>query len=406
MNLRPLAILLLLAAPAGTAAAGLAPPDTTRQPVSVGVAPKIDSFYSASRGIGAGAEVTIQHLGWDHSVLTLEATVMSRHGEYHAFFFSHEPRTARAYAGGGLSYTGTRGLTFYGLGPRSHADDGVRLTARTVAVEARAGWYPLAAHRLALQPTVRLLHTNVRDGEEATEGALSRLDAASLASLDRALASPATGLEVGAALVYDVIDEPRYPRRGALLQAGVRRYVGLDDDPFGYVASALIAHVAVPVRGERTVFQARAIAHVMRPAGGGQPLPFFALQTVDTDLTGGFSRFRMVGRDVVSLSAGLRFPVLDLFNWVGAEGFMAVHAANAYDDVFTQLEQRLSLAKHLDRDGDRAPLRLALTLGGHLVDLGEGRPVLSGQIGLSPEGFQLAGLAFTVDLRQRRPYVR
>jgi hypothetical protein len=401
-----LLLVLALAAPAGTLAAQPAPADTTRQPVAVGVSPKIDSFYSPARGFGAGAEVTLEHLGWNHSVLSLEATVMSRHGEYHAFFFTHEPRTARVYGAAGLSYTGTRAWTFYGLGPRSHADDGVRLTARRVAAEARGGWYPLAEHRLALQPVVRLLYTSIREFEEATEGALLRLDAPSQASLERAAAAPSTGIEFGAGVVYDAIDDPRYPRRGALLQAGMRRYAGLDDDPFAYVASSAIAHVAIPVHGQRTIVQLRAVAHVTRPAGGTTDLPFFALQTVDSDLVGGYSRFRLVGRDALALSAGLRFPVLDVFNWIGAEGFVAVHAANAYDNLFTQFEPRLSLARHLDRDGDRAPLRLALTLGGHLVDLGEGRPMISGQIGVSPEGFELAGLAFTVDLRQRRPYVR
>ena len=59
-----------------------------------------------------------------------------------------------------------------------------------------------------------------------------------------------------------------------------------------------------------------------------------------------------------------------------------------------------------DFETPRFPLRPAFAIGGHIITLDNHRPVLSGQIGFSPEGFQLASLTFQVDLRTRRPFVR
>lgn len=395
-----LAIAALLLGLAGAAAA---PADTARASVQVSVLPKPEAFYSPSRGLGAGVDVTLRR---NAQTLHASAATMTRYGEYSAFLFSADPLEAALHGGAGIRYVGTRAYSFYGLGPRSQRDDRIRFTARRIELEARAGWRPFAPTPLTVQPSVRLLHDRMRAFEEIEDGALARLDEASQASILRAIEGPSTGVVASLALVADLLDDPHHPRSGGLFQVSGSRYFGIDADPFGYVQTSAIAHGVLPIVGDRTVLEARAISVVTRPVGPERPIPFFALPTLDGELVGGFTRYRLVGRDLLALSAGVRFPVLDLFGWIGAEGFVAVHLANAYDDVFSQFEPRVSFASQLGRDGDRAPLRPALTLGGHLVDLGKGRPVVSGQVGFSPEGFELAGLDFVVDLRTRRPPVR
>jgi hypothetical protein len=403
MRIRTVSCLLLFLLGAGLVHA--APSDTTRADVSVSVWPKPEAFYSPARGFGAGVDVTIRNLGWDASTLRLSATTMTRHGEYSAFLFTDDPFEAPLFGGLGLRYVGTRAYRFFGVGPRSQREDAIGFGARRMEAEARLGWTPLPGLPLMLQPAVRLLHTHMRWFEEVEEGALDRLGPASAASVLRAIGEPSTGASVELAAIVDLFDEPRYPTRGALFQLAGRRYRGLDRDPFNFHQVSFIANAAFPVVGQRTVVETRALMTVTRPIDSERPIPFFALPTLEADVLGGYPNYRMVGRDLLALSAGLRFPVLEIFGFA-SEGFIAVHVANAYDDLFAQFEPRISFDGDLSRTGVKAPLRPALSLGGHIVDLGEGRPIISGQIGFSPEGFQLADLRFVIDLRTRRPPVR
>jgi hypothetical protein len=402
MRIRTVSFLLILLT---AGAPHAAPGDTTRAEVKVSVWPKPEAFYSPARGFGAGVDVTIRNLGWDASNLRLSATTMTRHGEYSAFLFTGDPFEAPLVGGLGLRYVGTRAYRFFGLGPRSQRGDAIGFGARRVEAEARLGWTPLARLPLAIQPAARLLHAHMRWFEEIEDGALERLQPASAADVLRAVGQPSTGISVELAAIVDLFDQPRYPSRGALFQLAGRRYVGLDADPFNHYQVSAISNAAFPVVGERTVVEARGLLAVTRAIDSARPIPFFALPTLETDVLGGYPSYRMVGRDLLALSAGLRFPVLELFGFA-SEAFVAVHAANAYDDVFAQFQPRVSFESDLPRTGEKAPLRPSLTVGGHIVDRGAGHPVISGQIGFSPEGFQLADLTFVIDLRTRRPPMR
>jgi hypothetical protein len=404
MRLRPLALFFVVAL-SGPAGAVNPVADTSAAAVNVSVSPDLAGFYSAYRGLGVGLNVTADNLFWPGSELLLNAQLMTRHGQYSAFLFTSDPYESSLYGRVGARYVGSRAYGFFGLGPRSHRDDRQGIVVRRIEIEAGAGWYPLASRRLAVQPVVRLLHDAMREFEDFDPDAFARLDADSRQSLERAVGNASTGLSFGPEVILDLTDEPRHPRRGLLASFTARMYEGLDDDPFRYRSASATLHGFVPTLSPRHVLEARALLAVTREAGD-RPVPFFALPTLDADLVGGYPRFRMVGRDLLALSLGARFPVLDVLNWVGLEGELVFHAANAYDDVFEQLEPSVSFERNLERVGDRARLRPAVTVGGHLMDLGRRLPILSGQIGFSPEGFELATLAFVVDLRAARPFVR
>ena len=400
-------ILLLAAILAAAIPAGASSPvsDTTRAGIDVSVSPDPGGFISTYKGLGIGVTVTIDNLGWTGSELILNSQIMTRHGQYSAFLFSADPFEARVYAAGGIRYEGCRALGFSGLGPRSQVDDRQGVVVRRIEVEAGVGWYPLAGRRLLVQPVVRFLHDNVRAFDDFDPEAFMRLDEASRESLVRALGEPSYGFTFGPEFVLDFTDEPRHPRRGALASVSVRQYEGLDDDAFRYTSGTASLHGFLPTFSRRHVLEARAVLAITRESAD-RPVPFYALQTVDADLIGGYPPFRLVGRDLLALSLGAKFPLFDVFNWIGLEGELVFHAANVYDNVFDQFQPAIDFRRDLARGDGAAPLRPALTIGGHIMDLGDGRPMLSGQLGLSPEGFQLATLDFAIDLRARRPFVR
>jgi len=403
-----LACLLLLAAPmsaAGAQAQPAAPADTSSA-VRLAFRPIPAGFYSPTKGIGVGVGATARNLGWRGSQTDASVELMTRYGRYGLRFASGDPFRAARFAGAGVTYTGAATYRFYGLGPRSRPEDDVSVRLRTVEVEARAGAYPLGTTRLLVMPVARLLSGFARDVSEAEAGAIERLDPASRANVLRAEGNASLGVTYGLEVVLDGLDQPEHPYAGSLLQLTARRYDGLDADPFRYWAGTATAYGFLPVsRGGRTVLEGRALLAVTRRLGE-RPVPFYALPQLDTRFLGGYPLGRLVGNDLAAVSGALRFPVLDVFGWVGAEGFVGLHAANAYDDVFTQLAPGLTFSTAPEGDGARTPLRPALALGGYLVNINARRVLLSGQVGITPEGFELAALQFVYDLRAPRPPVR
>lgn len=378
--------------------------DTTRVRPQFGITPKLEAFYSPSRGVGLGAKITVDHLGFEGSNLQLDLTTMTRHGEYHMFAYSSDPFESRFYVGIGGSYVGTRARRFYGLGPASRKADGVPMHLRQINGEARIGIQPFEDFPLTVQPSSRIFYTLTQRVDD-TEELIHNLDPASSENFRRALAAPSTGIDFGVDLILDFMEDPVYSHQGILVQAGFRHYEGLDDDPFRFRSATMLVHGAWPVGLWRTVLEGRLIGRVARPVGD-RPIPFFALPTLDSDLMAAYTRFRFTGNDMLLASASLRFPVLDIFNWISGEGFIAFHVGNTYDDLFSQFSPSVSFERDIPRDTDRFLLRPALAIGGHIITLDNHRPVLSGQIGFSPEGFELASLTFQVDLRARRPFVR
>lgn len=399
-----LALLLALAALTAPAASAQRPapalPDTT---VRLGVRPILAGFYTPTKGLGVGLGATVRNAVHPGTRLDVTAETMMRFGRYTARIATADPFHARAFLAAGASYEGSSVHRFYGLGPTSRRADAVRLRLRRAELEVRGGAYVPGARHVLVQPVVRLRYALARDVAEERPGALAHLDDASRAHLLAAEGRSSLGVSYGLELIADGLDRPLLPRAGSLVQLTARRYDGLDADAFRYVAATAAAYGFVPLGG--AVLEGRLLAAVTRELGD-RPVPFHTLPWLDGEVLGGYPPARFVGRDVLALSAGVRFPVLDVLNWIGAEGSVTVHAANAYGDLFRELAPGLTLRRAPEPVDGRTPLRPALALGGYVVDLARGRPVVSGQIGLSPEGVETAGLTFVFDLRAPRAPLR
>jgi hypothetical protein len=398
---------VLLAEPSAAQPAATQPADTTeaRAPIRVSVRPIPAAFYSPSKGIGVGAAVTVRNVGWAGSEIEASAEPMTRFGRYGLHLSTGDPFRAPRFASTGVVYTTASRYPYFGLGPRTRRDDEVRTSFERVAVGLRLGAYAPGGRTLLLQPTARLLYGRVRGFEDAREGAFSRLDPASQANLLRASEGSTLGVTYGLEAVLDGTDTPHYPTRGGLAQASLRRYDGLGEDPARYWASTAGLYGFLPLGRPTRVLEARAVVALTR-AIGERPIPFYELPALDAELVGGYTAGRLVGPDLVALSAGVRVRVLSVLGLFAGDGFVGFHAANAYNDLFAEASPSVSFARTPEPSGDRTSLRPALSLGGYIVDLGAGRAVLSAQIGVSPEGVELGTLRFVFDLRDRVHGVR
>jgi len=398
---------LALAVPLAAASPGAAPPppaDTTaeRPPVTWSIRPIPASFYSASKGIGVGAAVTFQNVGWTGSEIEVSAEPMTRFGRYGAALATANPFEARRYGLVGITYTTASRHPYFGIGPATRRDDEVRTSFERIQTEVRFGFYPEASRTLVLQPVARLQYGRVRGFEEHREGALERLDPNSRENLFRTAEAPTLGLTYGLEAVLDFTDDPEYATRGGHVQASLRRYDGLRERPARFWTATGGLYGALPLGRPTRVLEGRAVAAVTRSLAD-EPIPFYELPALDAQLLGGYTPGRLVGPDVLAFSGGVRFRLLNVLGLVAGDAFVGLHAANAYTNVFEEASLRVSLARDPEvRDG-RAPLRPALGVGGYLVGLRSGRPVLSGQIGITPEGIELGTLRFLYDLRAR-PY--
>lgn len=391
--------------PDRAAAEPVAVDTTASPPVRVSVLPVIGAFFSPTRGFGVGAEATVEHLGWTDARLVVTAEAMQRYGHYRVRYLTGDPFTTRLVGSASVAYTGSSVYAYYGLGPRSQLDDQIESAYRRIEGEVRVGWYPREDARLLVQPVARVIYDHVRRIEDKREGAFDRLDAPSQDLLLRAVGTPSTSVTYGVESVFDALDRPELPRFGSLAQASVRRLEGIDGPRFGAWAGSASAYGYLPIGPG--VIETRALMAWTRETSA-EPVPFTLLPSLDNELLGGYARNRLRGRDALVLSAGYRMPIplpiIGLFGF-GAEGAVAVHAVNSYDDLFRQFEPGLAF-EPLDREGTRAPLRPALSVGGYLVQLASDSVLLTGQAAISPEGLELVTLRFLFDFRDRRTVLR
>ena len=330
---------------------------------------------------------------------------MQRFGRYRAAFFTGDPFETPLYAGLSGQYVTNRVYKFFGLGPQSSGDDNVFVDLEHVEAELRLGFYPLGTGPLLLQPVVRLLHTNVHSFRDRDPDAFLRLDTPSQQTLFDAVDAPTTGVTYGLEVAVDTRDKPRYSSRGALFLLTGRRYDGLGDDAFRYYAGTASAYGFVPLPAKRHVLFGRAVFAVTRPIGD-DVIPFYALPVLDDDLLDAYTSTRFHGHDLLVLTAGYHFPLLTLLDWFSFDANVAVSAANAYDDVFEQFAPGIAFGTDFSGEGTRTRLRPALSLGLQFVNLERERVVISGQVGVSPEGFRLGTVRLVYEIRDRYPVVR
>ena len=418
----PLALLLALvlsSAPAFPPGA-CAPPDpvvadTTDEDddrgIDVGFRVIPSGFYSPSRGFGVGGGIVLENLVAPGTELILSAQPMQRFGRYRASFFTGDPFHTPLFVGVVGEYTTTTVRSFYGLGAQTREANKVYVDLEEVEAELRLGWYPFGTNRgdrrgrLLLQPVVRLLHTNVHAFRDRRDGAFLGLDPRSQRTLFEAVDAPTTGVTYGLEVALDNRDQLFYSTRGTLLILTARRYDGLGGGAFRYYAGTASAYGFIPLPPHRHVLFGRAVLATTYPVGD-EPVPFYALPVLDDDLIGAYPGHRFNGNDLFVLTAGYRFPLVTLYDWFALDAHVAVHAANAYDDVLDELALGLTFETDLTDEGARTPLRPALSIGGQIVNLDRDRVVIGGQIGAGPEGIRFATLQFIYGIRDVRPLVR
>lgn len=370
--------------------------------ISVGFSPRFGAFYSSDKGFGVGGRFAVKNLGWDGTKTYVDARLQERYAEGAVMAFSADPYQAPVFVGVGGRYVNDRVRRYFGIGPRTVRQHRVHAHVEGAGAELRLGWHPLGEPTLLVQPVVRLLHWNVQSFYDDRDDAFISLDAASQRNLFDTVARPTTGVSYGLELAYSRLDRPRYPSRGWAVEVAGRRYEGLGDHAFQYWSNTTMLYGFLPTTGRQVLF-ARA---VFVQTHADDPIPFYALPHLDNRLLGSYTRFRFTGNDLFALSVGYRLPLYTFYDWYAIDASVQVSAANAYDDFFAQVEPGLTFDTDLRGEGERTPLRPALSVGLDLVNLDEGRIVIGGQVGVDPEGFRVGTLRFIYSIRDTRPLIR
>jgi hypothetical protein len=385
------------------------PAGTARPPIELLPRFQPSALWSATRGFGVGGGLGIRHLGWAGSEVEIGARLSQRFQSASVYLYTQDPYTAPVYGlVGGYLRTSTR-QRFYGLGPASDRDNGLFLDFTSAQAEGRLGWYPFGHTGLLVQPGVRLLWDHLAGFEEDDAGALARLDAVSLGSLEAVEDSVRYGVSLGLEVGHDTRDRLVMTRRGLLAEASVRRFFALDDSGLRFNSAQVRLFGFYPLAGRRVVGFARAVAAVTRADDDpdGTALPFFYRPALDDALLPGYSGERFFGRDLVAVGAGARFPLVDAFGRYAIDGVLTVDVGSSYDDIGEQFTLALSFAEDVVPDADGGvPLRPSLGVGFNLVNIDRDRPVVGALVGFSPEGLVLGSLQIVYDFRDLLPLFR
>ena len=390
--------------------APLASRDTVREPIEVRPRLVPTALYSGSHGIGIAGGVGIRNAGFDGSDLTLDLRVSQRYQSLTLAAFTADPYEASLYGLATVEASRTVNERYYGTGPFSDEVNRLYLDYASFDAEVRVGAYPLGNTGLFLQPGGRFLLDRLRDVEEDQEGALERLgefDSPSLAAVETALDETRYGVSVGLEVASDLRDWRSYPRRGTFVSVEGRRFFSLDGSGLQFNRLAVSTIGYLPIRG-RTALVGRSNL-VLTRADGGDDIPFYYLPVLDTQLLTAYPPGRFVGRDVLALGGGIRFPIRDFIGVYGIDALIMGFLGNAYDNVFDQVSADITFGQgaiQRETSGGRVPLRPSLGIGLGIVNLDKERVVLGGLIGISPDGLTLASLRIAYDLRDARPLFR
>lgn len=387
------------------------PADTVRPAVEIEPRFQPTALYSASRGFGVAGGLSVRNLGWAQSELELAARLSQRFQSASVYLYTQDPYTAPVYGlvGGRIRTSSVQ--RFYGLGPTSDRDDRLELDFTGAAVEGRVGWYPFGHTGLLLQPGVQFQWDHLRDFEEAGEGNLDSLDAASIASLNAVRGETRFGVFAGIEVSHDTRDQLVMTRRGMLAEVAFHRFFSLDDVDADLRFNRLQARLFgfQPLLGRRVVLFGRAVAAVTRADDDslGTRLPFFYRPALDGDLLSGYTGDRFFGRDLLAFGFGIRFPLVDLFGRYGIDGALVGDLGSSYDDITEQFSPSVSFENPMTVDADgNVPLRPGAGFGISLVNVDRDRDVASVLIGVSPEGVTFTGFQIVYDFRDLLPLFR
>ncbi len=401
-----LALLLPVAAAAQTT---VEPSDSTSQmaeddAVSIGFRPRLGAFYSSTKGFGVGGQVVVRNLTVPGTEVYVEGRIQERYGEVGVAAFTGNPYRTRRFVGVGAAYTNDRVRRYFGIGPQTLRANRVYAHLETAEAEVRVGWYTDEELHFLIQPVVRLLHYNVNSFRDGRDDAFINLDAVSQRNLFDAVERSATGVTYGLEVAYDRRDRPSYSTRGYLIEATARRYDGFGDTAFQYWNSTTSLYGFVPTTGRQVLF-GRAILILTEPVGD-EPLPFYALPSLDDRLLGAYTRDRFIGNDVLALSVGYRLPLFTFYDWYGVDANVQLSVASAYDSIVDQFSPSITFDTDLRDGGERTPLRPAISLGADIVNLDKGNVLIGGQVGFDPEGYRFGTMRFVYSIRDTHPFVR
>lgn len=401
-----LVLALLLSAPADTVRVTASPDTVQIRPVSpVRAKPVIPlgALYSGTFGVGLGAGVGIENVGWEGTDITaIGFGALFGHGAA-LTLASGDPYHQPVY---GLVHGEASRATrrrFFGAGPYSAETDRLELDHTSATVDARLGVYPLGTTALLVQPSARLLVDRLDALDPETDAALRRLDDRSPTATRTLEETTRSGISLGLELASDHLDVHGYPSRGTYASVEARRFLALDasDLRFTRVASSVAGYLPLD---RETVLFGRAVGVVTRPDDDAA-LPFVYLPTLDNDLLFAYATDRFRGRDALTMVVGVRAPVLTLFGLGGLDAEVTGTLGSVYTDVFDQFVPSVSFAAPLP-DASSVAFRPAVSLGLLVVNREARSVTLGGRIGISPEGPAVALVSLSADVRDVVPLFR
>ncbi|MEM1054179.1 MAG: hypothetical protein AAGI52_01530 [Bacteroidota bacterium] len=367
------------------------------------------ALYSDARGFGIGAGVNVQNLGFAGSDLSLDVRASQRLQSLSASAYTGDRYEEPVYGFVSVVASTTTRRRYFGIGPFTSEDNRLFLDYGSLDAEARLGIYPLGHTGLYVQPGARFLLDRLRDVEADQPGALERLreiDPSSVAAIEDGdvLDQTRYGVSLGLQVASDLRDWRAYPRSGTFVSAEARRFVAMDGSGLRFNRFAGNTLGYLPIRG-RTALVGRATL-VLTRSDDDADIPFYYLPVLDAALLTAYPPDRFVGRDVLALGGGLRFPIRDFIGVYGIDALIMGYLGNAYNNVFEEFEASITFDSAPIANDGNAPLRPALGLGLGIVNLDKERVVLGGLVGISPEGIALASLRIAYDLRDARPLFR
>ena len=373
------------------------------RPVEVSPVFPLGALYSGTYGVGLGAGVRVENVGWEGS--SARATAFGSIYGYGAdvVLATGDPYARPVY---GLLHAEASRATrrrYFGVGPGSVREDRVDLDHRSASVDARVGVYPFKTTALLVQPSARLRIDRLDAPTPETDAGLGQLSGGSQAAARALVGETRVGVSLGVEIASDRLDWHDYPSSGTYASLEARRFRSVDGTELAFSSGTAQVSAYLPL-GRRTVLMGHAAGAVTRPAGGAL-LPFPYLATLDNDLLLAYQTDRFRGRDALALALGLRVPITQFYGVVGIDADVTGTLGNVYNDVVRQLDPSVTFDTTVDTEGG-IPFRPAASVGLHVVNLDARSVYIGGRVGVSPEGAAVALVALRADIRDLVPIFR
>lgn len=376
--------------------------DTTNTKISVSPVLFAPLFWSPSAGFGLGLGANVNNLGRPGANLLVQVAPAKYRGSYGAWYQTRPPYGPGPSLFAGAFYEADGRYTTFGIGPRTDRDDEVALDRRLFEIEARAGFGLGARGRVRPQAWARWQSHDVHRVRDLARGAMSRLDAASAASIAAAPESDPAVISVGGDLVYDSRSNLYNPAKGLLLQLGTVQHLRTAGTFKSFNQRQAGASVYVPL-AEFTTASFR--AYVV-DSDATAATPIVLLPILDGDIGPGMSRHRFTAPDFAFVSLDLTRRLFDLFGFFAMDGVATVAAFNAYDDLAKDFSPGLTFDRRLDSGSGRVPLRPAVSIGARFHSAFLESTLLNLSLTYSADGLGLATFGITTDPRAPRPLLR